>query len=120
MVVNNIFFIEQLNDGKEYNLKWGVYKLSEPEPEPDKRISISPSVSETDSGHVNFKFNLFIKWTLKVCFLNEWNKLSKYEPNIHHSNVGSSREFSHHTEHFIVQCIFLHLPKIKDINREIN
>ena len=31
MVVDNIFFIEQLNDGKEYNLECRVYKLSEPE-----------------------------------------------------------------------------------------
>ena len=40
----------------------------------------------------------FLHFTFKVCFLNERNKLCKYEPNVHHSNIGSSRQFPHHTK----------------------
>ena len=29
--------------------------------------------------------------------LNKRIQLSKYEPNIHHSNIGSCRKLSHHT-----------------------
>ena len=67
-----------------------------------RKCKVTPSIN-TVAAWVKFKISIWIwglSWHLngKVCFLNERNKLRKYEPNVHHSNIGSSRQFPHHTK----------------------
>ena len=83
MVVDNIiFFIEQLNNCEENHLPSSVQTfLANPQ-------FIMPSLKTLN----------FLHFTFKVCFLNERNKLRKDEPNVHHSNIGSSRQFPHHAK----------------------
>ena len=37
------------------------------------------------------------EWLRQKIYLNERHKLYKYEPNIHHANIGSCWKFRHHT-----------------------
>ena len=38
------------------------------------------------------------EWLRQKIYLNERHKLYKYEPNIHHADIGCCRKFFHHTD----------------------
>ena len=112
MVVNNIFFIEQLNDSEEYNLTqctnfpsrthvYWLYRIN------INKLSVLFALS-VDNGYWQWQFQVQVTYNIEslCCVLNEWNKLGKYEPNIHHSNIGCGRKFSHHTTRHTMYNVF--------------